>query len=483
MMRNLVSRHCSTSSSRGWRQLSSCMPTAVRLVSSSRPFLSPVAVVQLSQHGGSDALALGRPGPGRLPQQARRFASSPGDLFEQKVPEFGAESITEGTIMEWKKNPGDPVAKGDVLVVIETDKVTVEVNAAEAGTVKEHLVKVDDTVEVGVPLVKIAVGEVSSSSAAESSAPTAAPAPSAPVATSDGLPLVVTGFGALKSGFLRAAALRRNPALAPTAAAAEPTAPIASKPTAATPVAPAPKATPVAAIGRGDRRVPMSFVRQLVAKRLKDAQNTAALLTTFQEVDMTAVLEVRSKYKELFGKTHGAPLGFLSIFAKASCVALAELPGVNGIFDEKNNEIVYRDFADINLPIPTPRGIVSCTLRNAESMSIKDMECEISRLMAKARRDELTPEDMLPPTFGIVDSGSAGGWFGTQIINPPMSAVMGTNAVKKRPAVVGGKVVARPMMNISLTYDHRLIDGREAVTFLVSVRDKVEDPVRLLLDL
>jgi len=409
--------------------------------------------------------------------------------LEQKVPEFGADSITEGTIMEWKKNPGDPVAKGDVLVVIETDKVTVEVNAAESGTVKEHLVKIDDTVEVGVPLVKLVVGEVSAGSSVAASSPstdTPAAAPSAPATTtSDGLPPLVTGFGALRSGFLRAAALRENPglataAVAPPAPTATPVAPTAPKPAA---TAAAPKTTAATATGRGDRRVPMSFVRQLVAKRLKDAQNTAALLTTFQEVDMTAVLEVRSKYKELFGKTHGAPLGFLSIFAKASCVALSELPGVNGIFDEKNNEIVYRDFADISVPIPTPRGIVSCTLGNAESMSIKGMECEISRLMAKARQDELTPQDMLPPTFGIVDSGSAGGWFGTQVINPPMSAVMGTNAVKKRPAVVGGKVVARPMMNISLTYDHRLIDGREAVTFLVSVRDKVEDPVRLLLDL
>mmetsp|Transcript_7394 Transcript_7394/g.12848 ORF Transcript_7394/g.12848 Transcript_7394/m.12848 type:complete len:297 (+) Transcript_7394:44-934(+) len=246
--------------------------------------------------------------------------------------------------------------------------------------------------------------------------------------------------------------------------------------------APAPAVVSVAE-GCTERRVPVSFVRQRVMKRLKETQNTAALLSTFQEVDMTAALKLRSKYKEIFQKLHGSHLGILSLIVKASCLTLAEVPGVNAIIDDGTKETVSREYVDISIPIPSPRGIISCTLKDAQSMSIRDMEHEIAGLSDRASRDELSIDDLSHSTFGIVDAGIAGGMLGTGIINFPQSASMGTNAVKKRVAVVDGKVEARPIMFTSLTYDHRLVDGREAVTFLCGVRDKLEDPARMLLDL
>lgn len=405
--------------------------------------------------------------------QDRRHFAAVGSIIEEKVPGFGAESITEGTIMEIAKKVGDGVTKGEVICTIETDKVTVEVNALESGIVKEIIAKVDDTVEVGATLMKVEVGDAPTGAPAAASTPAPAPSASATSSTPEiDLSKPVVGF---RAGLLRAAAIRAGklPAAEPPSIAP---APVVETPTAA-------GTTKVAATGRGDRRVPMSLVRKIVATRLKDAQNNAALLTTFQEVDMTAVLEVRSKYKELFEKTHGHPLGFLSMYVKACSLALQELPGVNALIDDATGEIVYRDYCDISVPIPSPRGIISCTIENVESLSVKGIESKLSELMTKARKDEITLEDMAPPTFGITDSGSAGGMSGTAIINPPMSALMGTNAIVQRAAVINGKVMARPIMYTSLTYDHRLIDGRESVTFLVSVRDKMEDPIRILLDL
>lgn len=198
---------------------------------------------------------------------------------------------------------------------------------------------------------------------------------------------------------------------------------------------------------------------------------------------MSAALGIRSKYQESFAKKHGVDLGLLSLFAKATASALEEVPGVNGVIDDEKKETVYRDNANISLPIPTPRGPISCVIPCVSTMSIVDIECAIQGLRAKALKDELAVEDMMGATFGIVDAGVSGGMMGTGMINPPQSAVLGTNAVTKRAVAVGGKVVARPVMYLSLTYDHRLIDGREAVTFLCAVRDKMEDPSRLLLDL
>jgi len=215
---------------------------------------------------------------------------------------------------------------------------------------------------------------------------------------------------------------------------------------------------------------------------LKDSQNTMALLTTFQEADLTNSLALRNKYKDVFKKTHGADLGLLSIIIKACATGLMDIPGVNGFIDDAASEIVYRDYVDIAVPIPSPRGPVSCVVRDVESMCIRDIEKHLAELAGKAMKDQLAPEDMANASFGIVDTGSVGGMMGTSFINPPACATLSTNAIMQRAAFVDGKVVARPMMYMSLTYDHRLVDGREAATFLGSVRDKLEDPGRLLLD-
>lgn len=278
------------------------------------------------------------------------------------------------------------------------------------------------------------------------------------------------GLTGLRATFARLAAERLGlPAEAPSA-------------TASATVGNAPAAVSVGE-GRTERRVPVSFVRQRVMKRLKETQNTAAQLSTFQEVDMTESLKLRSKYKDLFLKLHGSQLGLLSLIAKATCLAIAEVPGVNAIIDDGTKETVMRDYVDISIPIPSPRGIISCTLKDAQSMTVRDLEHEIAALSDRAGRDELSVSDLSHSTFGIVDTGVAGSMLGTGIINYPQSASMGTNAVKRRVAVVNGKVEARPIMYTALNYDHRLIDGREAVTFLCSVRDKLEDPSRMLLDL
>jgi len=399
------------------------------------------------------------------PASAPAATPSTGAIIEQTIEDFGGESITEGTIMEWRKQVGDFAAKGDILAVIETDKVTIEVKAEVSGTIKEILAAADETVEKGAKLVKIQEGGSPGGAAPAASAPAAAPAAAAPAAAaSHAAPL--TG---LRATFARLAAQRLGlpmPGEAPAAAGKSVSAPAAT-----------------GAEGRQERKVPISFVRQRVMQRLKETQNTAALLSTFQEIDMTAAMTLRSKYKDSFVKLHGSQLGMLSMITKASCLALSEVPGVNAVIDDSKAETVWRDYVDISVPIPSPRGIISCTLRDAQDMSIRDLEHEIAGLTEKASRDELAVEDVSAPTFGIVDGGIAGSMLGTGMINFPQSASMGTNAITKRPVAVGGKVEARPVMYVSLTYDHRLIDGREAVTFLCSVRDKLEDPARMLLDL
>lgn len=430
---------------------------------------------------GAGAAPAGAPAPAPEPQAAAGgapAAPAPSRTVDVAVKDFGAESITEGTLMEWRKEVGEFVGKGDLLAVIETDKVTIEVKAEEAGTLKEVLVKADQTVEAGKTIAKIETGGPPSAAvvpqAAGAAAAPAAPLAAQPAAAPSGAPL--TG---LRAAFARNAALRAGlpwplPAAAtPAVMAGGPTKPaVAARP-------------PAISVGKGrtERRVPMSPMRQRVVQRMKDAQNTAALLTTFQEADLSAVIGVRSKYQEPFEKKHGVPFGLLSLFAKASACALQEVPGVNAVIDDDTKESVYRDNVDISVPIPSPRGPVSCVLKAVDAMSIRDIEYTIHGLIDKAGKDELAVEDMLGATFGITDTGTAGGMLGTSLINPPQSAVLGTNAVTNRAVVVDGKVVARPVMYLSLTYDHRLIDGREAVTFLCSVRDKMEDPSRLLLDL
>jgi len=342
--------------------------------------------------------------------------------------------------MEWQKQVGDFCAKGEILAVIETDKVSVEVKAEENGTLVEILAGPDSTVEVGQALAVLKPGGEAPPKAA------AAPKPAAEAA-------------------------------APAAAAPSKPAP---KPAAA---APKPAAAAAPAAASGERRVKMTRMRQSIAKRLKDAQNTTAMLTTFQEVDMTQVIALRKEYKDTFEQAHGVRLGFMSAFVKASSFALQQIPGVNAVIDDSTNEIIYRDYIDISVAVASPRGLVVPVVRDVQGMSIFKVEATIAELAQKAKKELLTLDDMSGGTFTISNGGVFGSMLGTPIINPPQSAILGMHATKMRPVVTkSGDIVPRPIMYLALTYDHRLVDGREAVTFLTTVRDQIEDPRRLLLE-
>jgi 2-oxoglutarate dehydrogenase E2 component (dihydrolipoamide succinyltransferase) len=379
------------------------------------------------------------------------------------------DSITEGTIVDLPVAPGDYVEADEVVVVLETDKVSVDVRSPEAGAVVEILGEIDDVVEVGEALFRI---DADASPPDRSQAAEAAPAPPPPPPPPP-------------------------PAAAPAQAAAAPsTSPPPTPPPTPPPAPPAASSSssssspalassPVFVGGRGERRTKMSRMRQRVAARLKEAQNTAAMLTTFQECDMGAYMEARARHKDAFQDRHGVKLGFMSAFVKAATAALQEVPAVNAYIDDKAGEIVYRDYCDVSVAVASPTGLVVPVLRNTEAMSFADVERNIAMYGQKARDGTLALDDMAGGTFTISNGGVFGSLMGTPIINPPQSAILGMHATKMRAVVdpESGQVVARPMMYLALTYDHRLIDGREGVTFLKSVADKISDPSRLLLDL
>jgi 2-oxoglutarate dehydrogenase E2 component (dihydrolipoamide succinyltransferase) len=414
---------------------------------------------------------------------------------EVKVPTLG-ESVTEATVGQWLKKPGEAVALDEPIVSLETDKVAVDVPAPVAGTLGDIIAKEGDTVEVGALLAYLNEGAAAAASptpaaaaapAAKAEAAAPAPAASAPAAADDeeggnltlspavrrlvlehGLdPSKIKGSG--KDG-----RLTKDDVMAAVAAG---TAKAAADAPAASPAADAPAAGP----SRKQERVKMTRLRQTVAKRLKEAQNNAALLTTFNDVDMTNVIEARTKYKDLFEKKHGVRLGFMGFFTKAVCMALKDIPGVNGQIE--GDEIVYNDFCDISVAVSAPTGLVVPVIRNAESMSVAKIEKTIGEFGKKAKEGKLTMEDMKGGTFTISNGGVFGSLMSTPIINPPQSAVLGLHRIEDRPVVRNGQVVVRPMMYLALSYDHRLIDGREAVTFLVAVKNAIEDPTRLLIDL
>lgn len=374
------------------------------------------------------------------------------------------DSITEGTIVDLPVAPGDYVNADDVVVVLETDKVSVDVRAPEPGAIVEILGEIDDVVEVGKPLFRMDT---------DAEAPEGGAAP-APEPEKEDVP---------------AAAAAPEPVAAapstPAPAAASTPPPPAAKPTPPSPPVQAPFQSATAFLGqRTERRTKMSRMRQRVAARLKDAQNTAAMLTTFQEVDMGNLMDMRRQYKDQFQEKHGVKLGFMSAFVKASTAALKELPAVNAYIDDKTQEIVYREYCDVSVAVASPGGLVVPVLRNTETMSFADVERSIALYGQKAREGTLALDDMAGGTFTISNGGVFGSLMGTPIINPPQSAILGMHATKMR-AVVNekGEVVARPMMYLALTYDHRLIDGREGVTFLKSIAEKIADPSRLLLDI
>ena len=361
------------------------------------------------------------------------------------------DSITEGTVASVEVAVGDVVAADQVLVQVETDKVTIDVRSPESGTVASIAVGVDETVTVGQGVAEITPGD----------GPAAAPAAAEPEPTPE-----------------PAEPQEKAPEAAPAPAAAPKAAPAAAL------AAPAPAPAPAPAGGRGERRVAMTRMRRRIAERLKAAQNTAAMLTTYNEVDMGAAMELRKRHKDEFLEKHGVKLGFMSIFAKAAAGALQAIPEVNAYIDAEANETVYRDFVDISVAVGTPKGLVVPVLRNCENLSFAGVEQTIGELGRKARDGTISIDEMAGGTFTISNGGVYGSLLSSPILNPPQSAVLGMHKIQNRPmASASGDVVVRPMMYLALTYDHRLIDGREAVTFLRKIKDAVEDPTRMLLEL
>jgi 2-oxoglutarate dehydrogenase E2 component (dihydrolipoamide succinyltransferase) len=406
---------------------------------------------------------------------------------EIKVPALG-ESVTEGTITEWLKQPGEAVAADEPICSLETDKVAVDVPSPVAGVMSEHRVAVGDTVEVGAVIAVIEEGASASASAtpAPAAAKTETPAPAAseelltPAQTmSPAVRRAVLEHGVDPStikGTGKDGRLTKEDVLA----AAE-----AKKSGSGTPApapAPAPAATvPASGAGRNSERVKMTRMRQTIARRLKGAQEQAALLTTFNDCDMSAVIEARDKYKDLFAKKHDIRLGFMGFFAKAACLALKDVPAVNAYID--GDEIVYHDYVDISVAVSAPNGLVVPVIRDADKKGFARIEQDIADFGARAKAGTLTMEDMTGGTFTISNGGVFGSLMSTPIINPPQSAVLGLHRIEDRPVVRNGEIVIRPMMYLALSYDHRLIDGREAVTALKIIKEAIEDPTRMLIDL
>jgi len=385
-----------------------------------------------------------------------------------KTPPF-AESITEGDV-RWEKAVGDHVEVDEVVAEIETDKTSIPVPSPVSGVIEELFFGDGDSVQAGQELFRINSSGAAPAKPAAATAPTpepaAAPAAPAPSASSDAGPIPTT----------------------PPPVPQTPTKPISSTPTASIPVTPAQATASAAAAdagpAAGDRsesRVKMNRMRQRIASRLKDAQNTCAMLTTFNEIDMSNIMEMRKKYQDQFVKKHGFKVGFMSAFMKAAAYGLIDQPALNAVIDDL--EIVYRDYVDISVAVATPKGLVVPVLRNVEKMSYADIERGLTELGEKARQGALAIEDMDGGTFTVSNGGVFGSLMGTPIINPPQSAILGMHGVFDRPIAVNGKVEIKPMMYVALTYDHRLIDGREAVTFLRKIKAAVEDPRVLLLEL
>ena len=392
-------------------------------------------------------------------------------IIDVKVPML-SESVSEGTLLEWKKKVGEAVARDEILIDIETDKVVLEVPSPQAGVLVEIVAQDGETVVADQVLARI---DTAATAAAE--APVAAPAEAAPAA---------------------APAAAQNNAAMPAAAklAAETGVDVNAlqgsgrdgrvlkedvQNAAAKPAAAAAPAVALSAGARPEERVPMSRLRARVAERLLASQQENAILTTFNEVNMKPIMDLRAKYKEKFEKEHGVKLGFMSFFVKAAVAALKKYPVVNASVDGK--DIVYHGYFDIGIAIGSPRGLVVPILRDADQMSIADIEQAIVDYAKKAKDGKIAIEDLTGGTFSITNGGTFGSMMSTPIINPPQSAILGMHATKERAVVENGQVVVRPMMYLALSYDHRIIDGREAVLTLVAIKDALEDPARLLLDL
>ena len=403
---------------------------------------------------------------------------------EIRVPTLG-ESVTEATIGKWFKKVGDAVAMDEPLVELETDKVTVEVPSPVAGKLTEIAAKEGDNVEVGALLGSIEAGAAGNVAPQPKpaqpapSAPAPQPAASAPAATSGSMQPAPSAAKLMAENNLSAGQVdgsgKRGQVLKGDVLDA-----LAKGISAAAPVA-APRVASQPQDAAREERVRMTKLRQTIARRLKDAQNTMAMLTTFNEVDMSAIMDLRKRYKEMFEKKHGVKLGFMGFFTKAVCHALKEVPAVNAEID--GTDIIYKNYVNAGIAVGTAKGLVVPVVRDADQLSIAGIEKEIGRLGRLARDGKLAVADMQGGTFTITNGGVYGSLMSTPILNAPQSGILGMHAIKERAVVVNGEVVARPMMYLALSYDHRIVDGQEAVTFLVRVKECLEDPERLVIDL
>ncbi|MBA1346639.1 2-oxoglutarate dehydrogenase complex dihydrolipoyllysine-residue succinyltransferase [Rhizobium sp. WYCCWR 11152] len=417
---------------------------------------------------------------------------------EIRVPTLG-ESVSEATVGTWFKKVGDAIKADEPILELETDKVTIEVPAPASGTLSEIVVAAGETVGLGALLGQIAEG--AAAAAAPAAAP-AAPAPAQPAAAAPAQPAVAAAAASSSS----ASVSTMPPAPAASKMLAENNLSadqvdgsgkrgqvlkgdvIAAVAKGISAPAAAPAATPAAARGPStvedasrEERVKMTRLRQTIAKRLKDAQNTAAMLTTYNEVDMKAVMDLRNKYKDIFEKKHGVKLGFMGFFTKAVTHALKELPAVNAEID--GTDVIYKNYCHVGMAVGTDKGLVVPVIRDADQMSIAEIEKELGRLAKAARDGSLSMADMQGGTFTITNGGVYGSLMSSPILNAPQSGILGMHKIQERPVAIGGQVVIRPMMYLALSYDHRMVDGKEAVTFLVRVKESLEDPERLVLDL
>lgn len=404
---------------------------------------------------------------------------------EIRVPTLG-ESVSEATIGKWFKKVGEAVAIDEPLVELETDKVTIEVPAPVAGVLAEITAKEGDTVEVNALL-----GQLSTDGAAVAAAPKADAAPAQAPAAKTAEPAAAESGPAMSPAPSAAKMMAENNLSADQVEGSgkrgqvlkgdvlEALSKGVTAPATAAPAAP--RAAVPASDEAREERVKMTRLRQTIARRLKDAQNTAAMLTTYNEVDMSAVMDLRKRYKDIFEKKHGVKLGFMGFFTKAVTHALKEIPAVNAEID--GTDIIYKKFCHIGVAVGTDKGLVVPVVRDADEMSIAEIEKEIGRLGRAARDGQLSVADMQGGTFTISNGGVYGSLMSSPILNAPQSGILGMHKIQERPVVVGGEIVIRPMMYLALSYDHRIVDGKEAVTFLVRVKESLEDPERLVLDL
>lgn len=414
------------------------------------------------------------PAPAPAAAQAAAPAKATGVVKEMKVPTVG-ESITEVTISTWLKKDGDFVRLDEVIAEVESDKATFEL-PAEANGILRIVAKEKTTLPIGGLICKIEVMEGGAAAPAASAPAPAAASPASGASYAAGTPspaaAKILDEKGIPSGQVPGTGvggrITKEDAVKATPAAREAKAPVAAS-------APA----PVVAGARSERREKMTSLRKTIARRLVAVKNETAMLTTFNEVDMKPVMDLRSKYKDSFKEKYGVGLGFMSFFARAVCTALREFPAVNASIDK--DEIVYHDYCDISIAVSTPRGLVVPVIRNAESLSFAQIESEVVRLATKGRDGKLSIEEMTGGTFSITNGGVFGSMLSTPIINPPQSAILGMHNIVERPVVKNGEIVIRPVMYLALSYDHRIVDGRESVSFLVRVKEMLEDPGRMIL--